>query len=575
MVAAQRDIRPAVARWSSTRGCRRYVPARPGRCHLVLVVDGSHSEPPLSKAQATVVVIGETRDDNALRLHLDDGWLDIRPRTVRPRRRHDAVRSAGLRPPSCSLPSRPSGHRRHRAVGRRRVGPRPPRERLRVPLGVDADGTTVDLDIKEAAEGGHGPHGLCVGATGSGKSELLRTVVLGMVARHSPDELNLVLIDFKGGATFLGLEGLHHIAATITNLADEAHLVARANDALAGEIHRRQQVLRRAGNAVNLAAYRRMRSPGPDPATAAVAVGGRRRVRRTAATSSGLRRAVRHDRQSGSVDGGAPAARQSATRRRTASRPGIASLLSHLPQDLHRRGLTRGTGCSGCRRTADDTGCGIPAWRRRSAAPLPDHLSRRPRTVRSTGSCRQRSPPSELFTSAPRGRPAVGVNGHRTVMDTLVDRFSGVGAPAHQVWLPPLPRSPRLSELANSERSRDDRRRSVSSTARSSSGGCRCSSSGRRRWPHRGGRSAPERQVANGPHTAHRPGVCATTHSESSSTASISAAERSRRYVRCRTWDQWPTGQITNWSAGSSATSTRFCDPGRRVSPTSMATCSW
>ena len=81
-----------------------------------------------------------------------------------------------------------------------------------------------------------------------------------MVARHSPDELNLVLIDFKGGATFLGLDGLHHIAATITNLADEAHLVARANDALAGEIHRRQQVLRRAGNAVNLAAYRRLRS---------------------------------------------------------------------------------------------------------------------------------------------------------------------------------------------------------------------------------------------------------------------------------------------------------------------------
>ncbi|MFN8044133.1 MAG: FtsK/SpoIIIE domain-containing protein [Mycobacterium sp.] len=46
----------------------------------------------------------------------------------------------------------------------------------------------------------------CVGATGSGKSELLRTVVLGMAARHPPEELNLVLIDFKGGATFLGLD---------------------------------------------------------------------------------------------------------------------------------------------------------------------------------------------------------------------------------------------------------------------------------------------------------------------------------------------------------------------------------
>src|SRR5262249_4950998 len=111
---------------------------------------------------------------------------------------------------------------------------------LRVALGTSTDGEPVDLDIKEAADGGHGPHGLCIGATGSGKSELLRTVVAGMIAQHSPDELNLVLIDFKGGATFLGLQGLNHVAAVITNLADEAHLVARANEALGGEIHRRQ-----------------------------------------------------------------------------------------------------------------------------------------------------------------------------------------------------------------------------------------------------------------------------------------------------------------------------------------------
>jgi len=95
----------------------------------------------------------------------------------------------------------------------------------------------VDLDIKGSGRRWSRTARLCVGATGRCKSELLRTVVVGLVARHSPEDLNLVLIDFKGGATFLGLEGLRHIAATITNLADEAHLVARANDALAGEIH--------------------------------------------------------------------------------------------------------------------------------------------------------------------------------------------------------------------------------------------------------------------------------------------------------------------------------------------------
>ncbi len=81
-----------------------------------------------------------------------------------------------------------------------------PRDRLRVPIGTTAAGAPLELDIKEAAEKGMGPHGLCVGATGSGKSEFLRTVALGMMARHSPEALNLVLVDFKGGATFLGMK---------------------------------------------------------------------------------------------------------------------------------------------------------------------------------------------------------------------------------------------------------------------------------------------------------------------------------------------------------------------------------
>ncbi|WP_330183321.1 type VII secretion protein EccCa [Nocardia sp. NBC_01503] len=142
--------------------------------------------------------------------------------------------------------------------------PRYGRERLRVPFGVGADGLPVVLDIKEAAEGGMGPHGLCIGATGSGKSEFLRTLVLSLIATHSPDQLNFVLVDFKGGATFLGLEGVAHVAAIITNLEEEADLVERMRDALAGEMNRRQEVLRAAGNFANVSEYEKARAAGAD-----------------------------------------------------------------------------------------------------------------------------------------------------------------------------------------------------------------------------------------------------------------------------------------------------------------------
>ncbi|MFQ6395288.1 type VII secretion protein EccCa [Nocardia sp. KC 131] len=140
--------------------------------------------------------------------------------------------------------------------------PRSARERLRVPIGVTPDGSPVEIDIKESAENGMGPHGLCIGATGSGKSEFLRTLVLSLVTTHSPDLLNLVLVDFKGGATFLGLDPLPHVAAVITNLEEELSMVDRMRDALAGELNRRQELLRAAGNFANVTEYEKARIGG-------------------------------------------------------------------------------------------------------------------------------------------------------------------------------------------------------------------------------------------------------------------------------------------------------------------------
>jgi S-DNA-T family DNA segregation ATPase FtsK/SpoIIIE len=141
-------------------------------------------------------------------------------------------------------------------------GVRPNRERLRVPFGADPDGTSVDLDLKEAAQGGMGPHGLLIGATGSGKSELLRTLVLGLAATHDPALLNFVLIDFKGGATFTRLDVLPHTSAVITNLVDELPLVDRMAQALTGELNRRQELLRAAGNFASARDYERARAGG-------------------------------------------------------------------------------------------------------------------------------------------------------------------------------------------------------------------------------------------------------------------------------------------------------------------------
>ncbi|MFI0962622.1 type VII secretion protein EccCa [Streptomyces sp. NPDC021080] len=143
--------------------------------------------------------------------------------------------------------------------------PRGERDFLRVPIGLTDSHGPVLLDLKESSELGMGPHGLCVGATGSGKSELLRTLVLALTATHSPEDLSLVLVDYKGGATFAPFTELPHVAGVITNLENQAGLVERVHSSLAGEVKRRQQVLKDAGNVADIGHYAALRATGrPD-----------------------------------------------------------------------------------------------------------------------------------------------------------------------------------------------------------------------------------------------------------------------------------------------------------------------
>jgi len=141
------------------------------------------------------------------------------------------------------------------------------RDFLRVPIGVDSAGRPVLLDLKESSQLGMGPHGLCVGATGSGKSELLRTMVLALALTHPPEQLALVLVDYKGGATFAPFESLPHVAGLITNLIADDTLVERMYSSLEGEVTRRQQVLAAADKSVDITEYALRREERGAPAS--------------------------------------------------------------------------------------------------------------------------------------------------------------------------------------------------------------------------------------------------------------------------------------------------------------------
>jgi S-DNA-T family DNA segregation ATPase FtsK/SpoIIIE len=118
---------------------------------------------------------------------------------------------------------------------------------LHTVLGAAPDGP-VHLDLVR-----DGPHVLVAGTTGSGKSELLRTLVAGLAANHPPEDVGFVLVDYKGGAAFAECAELSHTVGVVTDL--DGHLAARALASLECELRRREQVFATVG-ARDFAAYR-------------------------------------------------------------------------------------------------------------------------------------------------------------------------------------------------------------------------------------------------------------------------------------------------------------------------------
>ena len=109
----------------------------------------------------------------------------------------------------------------------------------RAVLGVTHQGRfALDLDTD-------GPHALVGGTTGSGKSELLQTLVTSLALANRPDEMTFVLVDYKGGAAFRGCAELPHVVGWVTDL--DAHLTRRALLSLGAEVRRRERILAAAG----------------------------------------------------------------------------------------------------------------------------------------------------------------------------------------------------------------------------------------------------------------------------------------------------------------------------------------
>ncbi len=106
-------------------------------------------------------------------------------------------------------------------------------------LGAGLDGP-FSLDLRS-----DGPHGLIAGMTGSGKTELLQTIIASLAIANRPDAINFVLVDYKGDSAFKDCVKLPHTVGKVNDL--DPHLVVRALESLKAELKYREHFLAEAG----------------------------------------------------------------------------------------------------------------------------------------------------------------------------------------------------------------------------------------------------------------------------------------------------------------------------------------
>lgn len=86
---------------------------------------------------------------------------------------------------------------------------------LAVSIGVKSGNEVINLDLHEKHDG---PHMLVAGTTGSGKSEAILTYLIGLCMCYTPEQVNLLLVDMKGGDFIRRMGALPHVVGTVSDI---------------------------------------------------------------------------------------------------------------------------------------------------------------------------------------------------------------------------------------------------------------------------------------------------------------------------------------------------------------------
>ncbi|HWK23771.1 MAG TPA: DNA translocase FtsK [Ureibacillus sp.] len=108
---------------------------------------------------------------------------------------------------------------------------------LEAALGLDLTGKPVTIDLRKM------PHGLIAGATGSGKSVCINSILISLLYKANPNELKLMLIDPK----MVELAPFNHIPHLVSPVITDVKAATAALKWAVEEMERRYQLFAHAG----------------------------------------------------------------------------------------------------------------------------------------------------------------------------------------------------------------------------------------------------------------------------------------------------------------------------------------